>query len=82
MDSPSLVFDRCPKVGQEVPRGIKKRSLHAPTTECCRRHHSLSHAQKPAANFIARQPPLAQFSWAVRPQADTTGSGTQISHIP
>ena len=31
MDSPSLVFDRCPKVGQEMPRGIKKRSLHAPT---------------------------------------------------
>ena len=37
---PLLVFGRCPKVGQEVPRGIKKRSLHAPTTECCR--HSLS----------------------------------------
>ena len=32
MDSPSLVFDRCPKVGQEMPRGIKKRSLHAPAT--------------------------------------------------
>ena len=27
MDSPSLVFDRCPKVGQEMPRGIKKKKF-------------------------------------------------------
>ena len=68
MNGPLLVFGRCPKVGQEVPRGIKKRSLHAPTTECCRHHSPLSLAAAQLScsrqpNFIARQP-LAQFSWA------------------
>ena len=56
MNGPLLVFGRCPKVGQEVPRGIKKRSLHAPTTECCRHHSPLRLAA--AQLSCSRQPKL------------------------